>query len=310
MRSLLATLVILLVLKQGFGEVSDNICEQQCEFCCRNHVCQTKSYCENGDTNYYAIIGGVVGGIVGLIVLRVVYVKLIRPRCCHQRAKQESDEPKSRASRYKSKDGEGEDKDKDKKKKKKGVGVGNKKKGKKLTEDIESKGEKKSEKYDALGGNSISTPNASVINKPGGADGSIITHSRQDLENPEVQRVEENAKEKERSDSKGPAPDLGNSKVSKSHKSGTDKSKSQKSGEKSQKSGDMSKSKSGETRSKSRDKSAERSRSKDKSSGSTANKMKGSMTTSTRSKRGGDGTQQASRSNVEQPSRSNVDNQV
>lgn len=57
-------------------------------------------------------IGGVAGGIVGLIVLRMVYVKWIRPACCKPKKLKESDEPRSRGRRSPEK------KDQSKKKKK------------------------------------------------------------------------------------------------------------------------------------------------------------------------------------------------
>jgi len=57
MRSLLTVVAVLLVLNQGFAAISDNLCDTPCEFCCRNHVCQTQEYCTSGNTNYYGIIG-------------------------------------------------------------------------------------------------------------------------------------------------------------------------------------------------------------------------------------------------------------
>lgn len=41
----------------GESAISENICVEICQFCCRNQVCQTQEYCSSGDTSYYGIIG-------------------------------------------------------------------------------------------------------------------------------------------------------------------------------------------------------------------------------------------------------------
>lgn len=99
------------------------------------------------------------GGIVGLILLRVIWVKVIRPRCCKQRAMKESDEPKSRARRHRNPD-EGDGKKKQQKKK----GTPLKKKKTTTGEDLESKGDKKPEKYDPLFANVTSYPSFICLN--------------------------------------------------------------------------------------------------------------------------------------------------
>eukprot|EP01017_Pseudomicrothorax_dubius_P028764 TRINITY_DN3441_c0_g1_i1.p1 TRINITY_DN3441_c0_g1~~TRINITY_DN3441_c0_g1_i1.p1 ORF type:complete len:247 (-),score=51.43 TRINITY_DN3441_c0_g1_i1:77-817(-) len=69
-------LVILLLSASGLLAVtSENICDTDCEFCCRERQCRTKAECE-GDFSALKILAIVVGCIVALVILRCAYVRI------------------------------------------------------------------------------------------------------------------------------------------------------------------------------------------------------------------------------------------
>jgi len=53
----------------------ENICDTQCQFCCREKTCRSEDECK-GNFSPFIILGAVAGGLVGLIVLRKLYVYL------------------------------------------------------------------------------------------------------------------------------------------------------------------------------------------------------------------------------------------
>jgi hypothetical protein len=67
-------IALLLVAFASFASaVSDeNICDVQCEFCCREKTCHSESDCK-GNFEPFIILGAVAGGIIGLFVLRKLY---------------------------------------------------------------------------------------------------------------------------------------------------------------------------------------------------------------------------------------------
>jgi len=74
MKTYLATLIILnCLLAVTFAVSDDNICEQSCQYCCRNKQCQSQSTCK-GNYQPFIILGCIAGGLIGLFIARRIYV--------------------------------------------------------------------------------------------------------------------------------------------------------------------------------------------------------------------------------------------
>mmetsp|Transcript_19209 Transcript_19209/g.16482 ORF Transcript_19209/g.16482 Transcript_19209/m.16482 type:complete len:99 (+) Transcript_19209:87-383(+) len=67
------TLIITLIFSATLHSVlsqTENICETECAFCCRDRQCRSKEDCESGDFSAFVIAGIIAGSLVGLCLLR------------------------------------------------------------------------------------------------------------------------------------------------------------------------------------------------------------------------------------------------
>jgi len=74
MKAYLITLLVLNCFLAVTYAVSDqNICEQSCQYCCRDKQCRSESECK-GNYQPFIILGGIAGGLIVLFIARRVYV--------------------------------------------------------------------------------------------------------------------------------------------------------------------------------------------------------------------------------------------